>query len=315
MLIDPRHLHILSAIVDAGGLSEGALALGKSQPSLSRIVSTLEARLGEALFEKGRRPLRPTELCERLAAEGRKIGQASETASIVAQRFTSGQAGTVRIGGTPIFMDGVVSSVIASFQTAHPEVRVDQSYGYTGDLIDQLAVGTIDLGICPMEAIHAPDGFDFVPFLKGRNVIACGAGHPLARKKSLKLEDVSEFPWITQPAGSPLFQDLKDVLTSIGINDFKVSYSGGSLSSILNVLTGSNAITVLPFSVVHMQPGKLITSLPIRIEHPKRELGMLQTSGDAKRPTVRRFVRHLSSEFKSLSQAITDRQRHAVWKA
>ena len=62
MKIDPRHLELLAAIVDHGGLTEGAAALGKSQPSASRSLRNLEARLSMALFVPGRRPLQPTEL-------------------------------------------------------------------------------------------------------------------------------------------------------------------------------------------------------------------------------------------------------------
>lgn len=49
MKIDPRQLEILAAIVQSGGLTEGAAALGKSQPSVSRSIAALEARLGSAL--------------------------------------------------------------------------------------------------------------------------------------------------------------------------------------------------------------------------------------------------------------------------
>ena len=59
MKIDSRHLEIIAAIVDNGGLTEGAEALGKSQPSVSRTVAMLEARIGARLFEKNRRPLQP----------------------------------------------------------------------------------------------------------------------------------------------------------------------------------------------------------------------------------------------------------------
>ncbi|MEJ5219203.1 LysR family transcriptional regulator [Cognatishimia sp. D5M38] len=315
MQIDPNHLRILAAIVDEGGLSEGALALGKTQPSLSRVVSNLEQRLNEPLFEKGRRPLRPTELGRRLADEGRAIHLATQAAEDIVDRFTRGQAGSVRVAGSPIFMDGVISNIIAGFQQNHPDVRVDQSYGYASELIDRLELGTIDLGICPMLDEDVPDGFEFHPFLKGRNVIACSSGHPLARKKNLRLEDISEYPWITQPAGSPLYQDLRDVLRSIGITDFKVSYSGGSLSSIITILAGSDAMTVLPYSVVFMHPGKVIHALPIRIQHPKRELGLLMKTENDRTPAVRQFVKNVSLQFQSLSRAITERQRTEVWRA
>ncbi|MEL6620974.1 MAG: LysR family transcriptional regulator [Pseudomonadota bacterium] len=314
MLIDPRHLHILAAIVESGGLSEGARSLGKSQPSLSRIVSNLEARLGEPLFVKGRRPLEPTELGARLAVEGRAIGLATQTAQDIVAQFSTGHAGSIRVAGTPVFMDGVVSMIIAGFQEAYPELRVDQSYGYPNDLIDALRAGTIDIGICPMEFADVPADMEFQRILKGRNVIACGAAHPLTRNKSFRLEDILEYPWITQPAGSPLFQDLRDVLASIGVTDFKVSYSGGSLTSIINVLAGSKALTVLPFSVVYMQPKNTIHALPIRIEHPKRELGLLWSREKGQPPATRRFIRHLTHQFYGISQAVAERQRQEIWR-
>ncbi|MEL6957853.1 MAG: LysR family transcriptional regulator [Pseudomonadota bacterium] len=315
MLIDPRHLHILSTIVDAGGLSEGARELGKSQPSLSRIVANLEARLGERLFEKGRRPLMPTELCQRLAAEGRVIGRATLAAQDIATRYSAGQAGRIRVAGTPIFMDGVVSNMIAGFQEAHPELRVDQSYGYTAELVGAIRAGTIDIGICPTEEDEIAEDIAFKHVLKGRNVIACGATHPLARKKSFKLEDISEYPWITQPAGSPLSKDLRDVLDSVGVTDFKVSYSGGSLSSILNVLAGSKALTVLPFSVVYMQPRQTIAALPIRIEHPKRQLGLMWSNTRDLSTAGRRFIRHVTAQFDGISRAVVEKQREQIWRA
>ena len=81
MKLDPRHLEILAAIVESGGLTEGAAQLGRSQPSVSRSIATLEARVGQPLFEPRRRPLRPTELGLSLAAEGKKILEAGRAAS------------------------------------------------------------------------------------------------------------------------------------------------------------------------------------------------------------------------------------------
>jgi DNA-binding transcriptional LysR family regulator len=208
----------------------------------------------------------------------------------------------------------VISNIIAGFQDANSELRVDQSYGYAAEVIDALRAGTVDLGICPMEEAHVPPDITFQAILKGRNVIAAGAGHPLLRQSSLRLEDISEYPWITQPAGSPLFQDLRDVLASIGVPDFKVSYSGGSLSSILNVLSGSKALTVLPFSVVYMQPKNTIRALPIRIDHPKRHLGLLYAKDRDTSPATRRFMRHLIRQFDSIASAVVARQRQEVWR-
>ena len=57
MKLNERHLMQLAAVLDAGGVSEGAAMLGLTQPAVSRSLAMLEARVGEPLFVKGRRPL------------------------------------------------------------------------------------------------------------------------------------------------------------------------------------------------------------------------------------------------------------------
>ena len=316
MKIDPNHLMILAAISDAGGLSEGARVIGKSQPSLSRTIAMLEARLGSRLFEKGKKPLRPTELCRSLAEQGRIIAQASLAAEQAAELYNAGKSGTARLAGTPIFMDGVISSMIASFQTAHPEVSVHQTYGYLDLLTEQLNVGNVDIAICPVRPDSVPEGLSFKPILQGRNVIACAPSHPLARKPTLTLQDIAPYSWIAPPAGSPLYEDLRSALRSIGITDFRVSFTGGSLASIISVMAGSEALTVLPYSVVFMQQHtRAVTSLPIRIDHPDRELGLLWRGDRQARPAVRRFQRYIEDEFSDLALQISEKGRNSVWRA
>lgn len=315
MKIDPGHLEILFAVVSSGGVTEGAAVLGKSQPSVSRTLSMLETRVGARLFEKGRRPLRPTELCLTLAAEGRSVFEATERASQAIVKYTGGKSGAARVAGSPIFMDGVISSMIAGFQAAFPDVRIDQSYGYAPGLMEQLTSGTIDLAICPMASDDVPPDYIFETILPGRNVIACAPSHPLARKSSLKLDDIAAYPWIAPPADSPLYADLRKVLSGIGITDFKVSFTGGSLVSVMTILKGSDSLTVLPYSVVFLQRHlRSLVALPIRIEHPSRQLGLLRRIDRPERPAVARFRKYIKQQFLSLSHSIGEQERNTIWR-
>ena len=315
MKIDPRHLEILFAIVEKGGLTEGADLLGKSQPSLSRTLSILEDRIGAALFEPDRRPLRPTELGLALAAEGRKIFEAGRSSAEVLAKYRTGKTGAVRVGGTPFFLDGVISGMLAAFQYQRPDVRIDQVYGYMNELLPKLQDDTLDLAILPLRASSIPDGFAFEQILPGRNVIACRAGHPLTRGGPVKLADVARYPWIAPPADSPLYQDLRTVLKEIGIRDFKVSFTGGSLSATVNILTGSDALTVLPFSVVFMMRNqRAVSALSIRIGDPDRQLGILSRSQPALKPAAQRVKAHIRSEFETLATSITRISQDTVWR-
>lgn len=315
MKFDPRHLEILAAIVDRGGLTEGAEALGKSQPSVSRTLSMLEARVGNRLFEKNKRPLQPTELCLALAAEGRKVLTANKAASDIVRRYLDGRSGMVRVGGSPIFMDGVISGMIAEFQTSHPHVRIDQSYAYAAELVERLEAKTLDVAICPVKPQAIPDGFTFTDILPGRNVIACGATHPVANRSTVTLSDIAPYPWIAPPSNSPLYEDLRSVLDSIGIRDLRVSFSGGSLASIVNILERSDALTVLPYSVVFMlRRQKTLSALSIKIGHPERNLGLLTLADAPLGPTVKRFRQFIAREFATLSETILRHEQNALWR-
>lgn len=314
MKIDPNHLMMLSAIVTEGGLGEGAEALGKSQPSVSRSVAMLEARLGTKLFEPGKRPLRPTDLCRKLAADGARIAEATQSAQRQAQLHSHGKSGRTRLAGTPVFMDGVVSGMLAQFQHAFPDIMIEQSYGYLDELAENLRQEEIDLAICPVRPDRLPAGLSFKPILRGHNVIACAPSHPLARRGSINLSDIAPFPWIAPPAGSPLYNDLRAALTSIGVAEIKVSFTGGSLAAILNVLGGGQALTVLPYSVVVMhERSKTVTALPVKLDHPERDLGLLWRTDRDLGPTVKRCRAFIETEFVSLARLIEQRGRDLVW--
>ncbi|MCY4302637.1 MAG: LysR family transcriptional regulator [Aestuariivita sp.] len=314
MKLDPNHLAILAAIVDHGGLSEGAHALGKSQPSVSRSLAMLEERLGTNLFLPNRRPLQPTELCLALAQEGRKVSLAVSSAAIKIQQSDRGLGGVVRVAGTPIFMDGVVSSILAAFQSGAPDIHIRQSYDYTPGILNGLHDGTLDVGFAPIRKTEIPDKVEGSKILTGCNVIACRTGHPLSRKSSVRLSDIAEFTWVAPPPDSPLYHDLRAALDGIGVRELKVSFSGGSLSAVINVLVGSDSLTVLPYSVVFMlRKQNVLSTLHVRIGDPDRHLFLLSPVDASVNSPSRRLIRFITSEFHSLDQMIQRHRKNAVW--
>ncbi len=168
-------------------------------------------------------------------------------------------------------------------------------------LSSELRNGALDCAILPLHASQVPPDMTFVPLLPGNNVIACRAGHPLTRRKGITLADIDTFTWIAPPADSPLFRDLQRAVKAIGRDDFRVSFSGGTLASILSVLVGSDALTVLPYSVVFLARRTMaLDVLPLRIEHPDRQLGLMTMDGQQQPAALKRFSGFLTAEFHRL---------------
>ncbi len=316
MKFDERHLVQLAAVVLAGGVTEGAAMIGLSQPAVSRTISMLERRIGEPLFVRGRRPLQPTALGRALADHGQAMLAASRKASELMDAFRQGQSGLVRVGGTPFFMDALIAGMIADFQQSFPDVRIEQSYGYLPELRSALLADRIDLAICPIDILDEGSGLTFEEILPGRNVVACRTGHPLLGRSKRAARRLLDFPWIAPPPGSPLHDDLRSLLLSIGATEIKIRYAGGSLLSAINYMKSTDALTVLPHSVVFAhRHEKSLTALPIQIPHPERALGLLRISDASRAPAVNRFARHVSQSFQSLRHLIGRHEQAVIWGA
>ncbi len=305
----------LSAIVETGGLTEAATLLGTSQPAISRMLTALEARLGQPLILRDRRPLQPTLLGRALAEQGDAIRLAARRSADVADALRLGERGTVRIGGTPYFTDALISGMIAEFHGAHPSVRVDQRYGYTAELKALVKSGQIDLAICPVELLGEGDeDLSFEELLPGRNVVACRVGHPLTNVRPLRAEALLEYRWIEPPRGSPLIADLRTALLAIGARQVSVVYTGGSLTSLVNHLKASDSLTILPHSVVFaMRKSEEITALPLDLAHPPRSLAILRSGVSPAPASATRFAEHVISAFAELRSLIREHERNFDW--
>lgn len=316
MKIDEKHLAQLAAVVEAGGVTEGANLLGMSQPAVSRTLSALEKRLGEPLFLPGRRPLVPTIIGQQLASHGKVILEAGRKASEAVVGFRAGSQGTVRIGGVPFFMDAFISRMIGQFQVQEPDIRVDQSYGNLPEIQSGLRSGLLDFAICPLGVVETGSELAFTEILPGRNVVAARARHPLFRKKAVTSNDLLKYPWIAPLPGSPLLSDLHSILLSIGMSEVNIRYSGGSLMSVLNYLEETDALAVLPQSVLFaFRQSKLFKTVPMKIPQPERSLGILRLRDAPSLPAAEKLIRFIGGAFDDLRAIILRHENAVIWGA
>ena len=314
MKIVEHHLVQLAAVIETGGVTEAAAMLGMTQSAVSRTISILEKRIGEPLFVSGRRPMQPTPLGEQLGLQGQAILASSRKAAEIIRSFKSGSSGRVRIGGVPFFMDAVVSPMIASFERGEPGIMVQQSYGNYPDLVAELDSGQIDLAVTPTGSLDLRADLSFEPILPARNVLACGAGHPLMRKRNLATEDIVTYPWVAPLPGSPLVLDLHNILLTLGLSEVSLRYAGGSLMSVMNYLMGTDALALMPHSVAYAVRGEnKISVIPLDIPQPERALGIMTRRKPYSNPAGRKFVGHLRREFAELRRAIEKHERTIRW--
>ena len=145
--LDWNLLRALGAVLAQGSLTQAALRLGTSQPTLSRQIAALEAALGAPLFERGARRLRPTaqalalaEPAARMLAAAQAIALAAEAASSAAGQL----AGTVRLTASEVVASQVLPALLAQLARRHPEIQIEL---VPGDTLSNLLEREADIAV------------------------------------------------------------------------------------------------------------------------------------------------------------------------
>ena len=240
---------------------------------------------------------------------------ASQKAAETVARFRRGAQGAVRIAGVPFFMDAVISGFIAAFLMKEPDIQIDQSYGHFDELTRRLLGDDLDVAVTPLGTSEISPELVFEPLLPARNVIACAAHHPLLAKPKLTRDDLMRCSWVAPLPGSPLMLDLTNILMTLGVGAFAIRYAGGSLHSVINYLANSQALAIMPLSVVHSLPGELnIGALPLNIPQPERMIGVAYRKSADRDPVNRKFLGHIRSNMSNLSRLVARRDATVAWQ-
>lgn len=145
--LDWNLLRALGAVLAHGSLTQAALRLGTSQPTLSRQIAALEAALGAPLFERGARRLRPTAQALALAEPAARMLAAAQAIALAAEAASSatGQlAGTVRLTASEVVASQVLPALLAQLARRHPEVQIEL---VPGDTLSNLLEREADIAV------------------------------------------------------------------------------------------------------------------------------------------------------------------------
>jgi DNA-binding transcriptional LysR family regulator len=300
MKIDARHLQQLAVIVDAGTFSEAAGILGTTQPALSRIVGTLEKRIGSPLFERSKRPLVPTEIGREMAKHGRSINAASEHASQLVDYIARGAFGRVKVGAAPFLCERLISETIADFLLERPDVRVELVPAYFHELQDMLLLDQIDLAICPITLVDKSiTDFVLEPLFHDENLIVCRSENPLALRSSIGVAELESAIWISHSEKSMLHSDMQAALASSGVTTLYFAFQSESAGAVLAMLRQTDFLTILPRYAIEDRVAKgEMKILPFAMRSPNRTIGIVTHAQRVAPPVRTAFIAHIRRSLK-----------------
>jgi len=143
--MEDRLVRAFVAVAEHGTFGAAAQALAVTQPALTKQIQALEARIGGALFRRGRLGARLTPLGRTLLPDARDAVERLDAFELRANRLTAGGAGRLALGFGLSTID-IAPRAVAEFRRRHPDVGVTLDDMATAVQLERLRRGQLDAG-------------------------------------------------------------------------------------------------------------------------------------------------------------------------
>jgi DNA-binding transcriptional LysR family regulator len=203
-MLDVRRMRVLREVASRGSFSAAADALAYTQSAVSQQIAALEREAGTRLVERNARGVRLTDAGRALVEHADAILARLADAEAELEAIAGLRGGRLRLASFPSAGATIMPEAIARFRERHPGVELTLEPAEPEPSIVKMRAGEVDLVLDITAGFRGPgdDGIERLHLLDDPMYVALPQGHPLARKRNLKLEELAAESWILGTTGS-----------------------------------------------------------------------------------------------------------------
>lgn len=246
MSFDRRDLRAFLAVVDCGSLGRAAQVVNMTQPSLSRRIHELEARLGAALFERHSKGMALTAAGETLLDHARLLVFEMEQAENALAELNGMQRGTLRLGAVAAVCRDAVPRALAAMARDFPDISIDLFEAPDSELAEALLERRVDLvvasGMLEGDDVEAVDDFPVVD-----RFAPCSRGGWHADPD---IDDLLRRPWVMLRRGRTPRQTFEELVVATGRSLPKIAIETNSVGAQIALVANSDLLGWLPVRLV-----------------------------------------------------------------
>src|SRR5947209_8346327 len=247
-MLNVQRLRVLREVVARGSFSRAAEALAYTQSAVSQAIATLEAETGVALIERHRSGVRATAAGEVLVGHAESILARLDAAESDLASIVGVSGGRLRLASFPTAGATLMPLAIATFRSRHPYVELSLAEGEPEEIAPRLRAGELDLALVfefrgVKESLGA--GLRTVELLEDPMHVALPAGHALADKPTLRLEDLRDESWIQTSASSPCARHVVRSCHAAGFEP-TVSFESDDYDTVQGLVAAGVGVALIP---------------------------------------------------------------------
>lgn len=249
-----------------GHFTRASEALHLAQPSLSRQISNLENELGAELFHRARGHISLTAAGEALLPRARRMLTEVDSIREEMDELRGLRRGRVRLGAPPTLCISLVAEALRIFHVTHPGVDLHLTESGSRLLVEQLAVGALDIALVTTSEGRPPAGVSLtgMPLLAEELVVVSSSAEaPVTTEASIDLTQLAALPLIFFDESYELRATTDAAFRNAGLSPTPVLV-GAEMDAVLRFVELGLGVAVVPAMVLLDRP----SLRSVRLAHP-----------------------------------------------
>lgn len=289
-------LQMFLDLVETGSFSRAAEKNFVSQSAVSQRLRALETDYEQTLIDRGqgRGRVTATVAGEALYAGAKALLLGARTLDAEMRQLSDEVAGTVRVATVYSVGLHALPPRLKPFLVAHPRVNVHLEYQQTDQVYDDVAGGSVDVGIvaCPI----AKRGLEVIAFAEEEMALVCAPEHPLAAESEITLKQLDAVNFVGFADDIPTRRLVDERLRAAGAR-VRVVSTFDNIETIKNLVEIGSGVSLLPVDTVRreQQAGTLVAVPFTAADAFTRPTGMLLKKSKARRAAVQAFIQAMQN--------------------
>ncbi|QLG39481.1 MULTISPECIES: selenium metabolism-associated LysR family transcriptional regulator [unclassified Paenibacillus] len=267
-----HQLHIFYTVAEKGSFSAAAQALHMTQPAVTMQIQSLEDYFGTKLLHRSTKKIELSEAGRTLLPHAKRSVELVRQTDEAMSAFTQMLQGRLQLGASLTIGEYVLPRMLGPFARQYPDISIVMKVMNTTQIMDDILKHQLNFGL--IEApVHHPDMI-VEPVMQDELKLVVPAGHALADRGEVELEDVLSYAFVLREKGSGTRQVMEDQLQKRNIDpqDMNVVMELGSTGAVKSAVEAGVGITMLsPSSVQHELALGLVHIVDIRGLEFKRQ--------------------------------------------
>ena len=263
-------MEIFLNVVKSGHLTNVAKDMSLSQSAISMSIKELENILGRPVFDRINKKLVLNEVGR---AFHKEIDPIFKKLSDIEYEFKNSEnKGMIRVGASTTIVDYLMPSIICSYMSSYPDVKITLKEGNTQEIADMIKEGSIDIGfvegfVSGSDIIKEKIGVDELLLVTENKTIANG--------EPAYIDELASMRWVLREEGSGTREVFLDYIKE-KVDDLNIFLELGHTESIKSILKNRECLTCISKISVdkELNEGKLFR-VPVKNFECKRDFLMV----------------------------------------